>query len=188
MHKPNNVLKRYFTTGPPATADEVEPDLWNDDVGPDTYSTANEKYQAAILDQYKLYVEMADRISARRSLANTFFLTLNAAVFTLIGIFWKDRPKASPALLVVPLVVLLALCLAWFWLVRSYRQLNSGKYAVIGALERRLPASPYWRAEWKALGSGLDKARYWPLTHLEQWVPGLFGLAYLCGFVAALLI
>jgi hypothetical protein len=142
-------------------------------------------YQEAIIEQYKLYVEMADRISARRALANTFFVTLNAAVLTVIGALWKSRPHVSDALLVLPLVVLVMLCLAWFWLVRSYRQLNAGKYVVIGALERRLPASPYWRAEWKALGEGKDKAKYWPLTHLEQWVPGLFAAAYIGGFVAA---
>ena len=138
------------------------------------------------MDQYKIYVEMADRISVRRGLANTFFLTLNAAIFTVVGVFWKDRPHAPSALIVVPFVVALGLCLAWFWLVRSYRQLNSGKFAVIGAFERQLPASPYWAAEWKALGEGRSKAVYWPLTHLEQWVPLLFGLAYLTGFLAVM--
>jgi hypothetical protein len=89
--------------------------------------------------------------------------------------------------LVLPLVLLVVLCLAWFWLVRSYRQLNSGKYAVIGALEERLPASPYWNAEWDALGNGEDKAIYWPLTHLEQWVPCVFALTYICGFLVVVL-
>jgi hypothetical protein len=40
-----------------------------------------------VLEQYKLYVEMADRLSARRALANTFFLTVNTAV--LIGLASK---------------------------------------------------------------------------------------------------
>jgi hypothetical protein len=139
------------------------------------------------MEQYKLCVEMADRISARRALANVFFLTLNGAALTTIGVFWKDRPHASVLYLIGPSLLLLALCLAWFWLVRSYRQLNSGKYAVIGALEQKLPASPYWSAEWTALGKGRDKAKYWPLTHLEQWVPCVFAAAYVCGFVVALL-
>ena len=37
------------------------------------------------MDQWKLYVEMADRVSGRRGLTNTFFLTLNTAIFTAIG-------------------------------------------------------------------------------------------------------
>lgn len=127
---------------------------------------------------------MADRISARRALANTFFLTLHSAILTLIGVFWKDQPLISEWVIVLPLIVALGLCLAWFWLVRSYRQLNSGKYAVIAALERRLPASPFWRGEWFALGEG--PPGYVPLTHLEQWVPALFAAAYTIGAVLAI--
>jgi len=58
---------------------------------------------------------------------------------------------------------------------------------VIGALERRLPASPYWAAEWFALGEGKDRAKYWALTHLEKWVPLLFGLTYTVALLAAIL-
>jgi hypothetical protein len=178
-------LWQYFRTAPPASPGTVSGDLWNDAPSKVSYAT-DEKYQTAILEQYKLYVEMADRISARRALANTFFLTLHAAILTLIGVFWKDRPAGSPWLLGLPLIVALGLCLAWFWLVRSYRQLNSGKFAVIGALEERLPASPFWRAEWTALGKGRDVSKYWPLTHLEQWIPLLFAIAYVIGAVAAI--
>jgi hypothetical protein len=66
----------------------------------------------------------------------------------------------------------------WWRIVQSYRQLNSGKFAVILAIEARLPLAPY-AAEWEALGRGKDPKRYLPLTHVENWVPGLFGLLYL---------
>ena len=178
-------FRLYFGSRTPPEPAELTSALWNDAVGPRQYADGAEGYQAAILEQYKLYVEMTDRISARRALANTFFVTLNSAILTLIGTLWQSGPHVAVGLLVLPLALLLALCLAWFWLVRSYRQLNSGKFAVIGALERRLPASVYWSAEWRALGEGRDKARYWPLTHLEQWVPCLFALAYIGGFLAA---
>lgn len=177
---------QYFVTTAARSPDQVALDLWNDEPSVKKSYLADEHYQAALLEQYKVYVEMADRISARRALANTFFLTLHAAVLTLIGVFWDKQPEGTPWLLLLPLVVALGLCLAWFWLVRSYRQLNSGKFAVIAALEQRLPASPFWKAEWTALGKGLDKSMYWPLTHLEQWVPLLFGLAYLLGAALAI--
>ena len=35
------------------------------------------------LEQYKLYVEMADRISSRRQNANSFFLSINTAIVAL---------------------------------------------------------------------------------------------------------
>ena len=159
--------------------------LWNADVDAKSYEGAGEKYQTAILEQYKLYVEMADRVSSRRGLTNTFFLTLNTAVFTIVGVFWKDRPAVSPWLLTLPLMIALGQCAAWWWLVRSYRQLNTAKFQVIGALEERLPASAYWRAEQAALREGRNWRKYLPLSNLEQWVPVLFGLVYLSGFIIA---
>ena len=179
-------FRRFFAVETAPTVDDVRDDVWSSGVGSAQCGEAKE-YSVALLEQYKIYVEMADRISARRGLTNTFFLTLNSAIFTVIGVFWTNRPHAASWLLIFPLLVLTGQCLAWFWLVRSYRQLNSAKYAVIGAMEERLPASPYWRAEWKALGSGEDPSRYLPLSHLEQWIPMLFAASYLGGFIAVLL-
>lgn len=166
--------------------DEIRESLWNDNITADCYEGAGEKHQAAIMDQYRLYVEMADRVSARRGLTNTFFLTLNSLIFTLIGVFWKDKPGVvSDEALVLLLVVALAQCAAWWMIVRSYRQLNSGKYEVVGLLEERLPASPYWSAEWAALGEGKSAKSYLPLSHVEQWVPVIFAVAFLLGFALA---
>jgi hypothetical protein len=144
-------------------------------------------YDAVLLEQYKLYVEMADRISARRGLANSFFLTLNTSVIALFAVFKDIKPGPTAWYLGIPLVALVAECFAWFYLVRSYRLLNGAKFRVVGALEERLPASPFWRAEWWALGEGHDRRKYWPLSHIEQWVPILFALTYIGGVVAAAL-
>lgn len=160
--------------------------LWNDDTFIDTrYGGDTTVVQAVILDQYKLYVEMADRVSQRRGLTNTFFLTINTAVFTLIGVFLNNKSTGQPWWLLIPLIALLGQCFAWYYIVRSYRQLNTAKYQVIGALEERLPASPCWGAEWEALGKGKDPKKYWPLSHIEQWIPILFAAVYLGGFIAA---
>jgi hypothetical protein len=159
--------------------------LWNTSVGASDYSEARERYQQAILDQYKLCVEMADRVSARRSLTNTFFLSLNSAVVAVVAAVQGGAPAdTSLWLLLAGLVILLAQCAAWFVLVRSYRQLNTAKYAVIGAFEERLPAFAYSRAEWGALGEGRDWRRYMPLTYVEQWVPVVFAVAYVVGSCA----
>jgi hypothetical protein len=162
--------------------------LWSETALESLYAGDTKAYQTAVLVQYKLYVEMADRISQRRGLSNTFFMTVNAAIFTLIGVFWKDRPSGSVWWLLFPLVVVLAQCGIWFYVVRSYRLLNSAKYRVVGLLEERLPASPFWRAEWTELGEGKDPRKYWPLTHIEKWVPILFAVIYLLGFVAVVVI
>jgi hypothetical protein len=166
---------------------ELSQRLWNDapaKTGPEGHATTHD---SAVLEQYRLYVEMADRVSARRGLTNSFFLTLNTGVFTLIAVVGKTPPAGKEWWLAIPLAAALGECFAWFYLVRSYRLLNSAKYQVVGALEERLPASPFWRAEWWALGEGKNRALYWPLSHIEQSVPLLFGLVYVSGFLAILL-
>ena len=45
--------------------------------GPTDYD--REKYHSHLIEQYKLYVEMVDRLSARRVLVNNSFITLTGA-------------------------------------------------------------------------------------------------------------
>lgn len=170
-------------------SDDLGQRLWTNQSRSSGGAAMSAAEYGALVEQYKIYVEMADRVSSRRSVTNTFFLTLNSAAFTVVGLFLSrvEPVSASRGWLTLPLLALCIQCLAWFWLLRSYRQLNSAKFQVIGALEERLPASPYWRAEWFALGEGRDKRKYWPLTHLEQWVPLLFLGIYVGGFMVAML-
>jgi hypothetical protein len=186
MDPPLFVFLKKYLGAETTPIDQVRPTVWNASVDAGSYKDDGEHYQHAVLEQYKFYVEMADRVSARRSLTNTFFLTLNTTVFAAIGVFWKDRPSVPSWLLIFPTLALVVQCAAWFFLVRSYRQLNAAKFVVAGVLEERLPASPYWRAEWKALGEGRNKAKYWPMTHLEQWIPITYAAAYVGGLIAIL--
>lgn len=172
------------STGPDLAA--LRRGLWGPTMTSDSPALTPEQ-QSALLEQYKLYVEMADRVSARRGQANTFFLTINTAVFTVIGFFWAQTRDGFTLMLALPWTILLVQCVAWFLILRSYRQLNGAKFAVIGAMEERLPASPYWGAEWAALGSGQSRSRYWPLSHVEQWVPILFAAGYMGGLLTALI-
>ena len=117
----------------------LDASLWTEDAKASLYGGDATAYQAAILEQYKIYVKMADRISQRRGLTNTFFLTLNTAIFTAIGLFWEHKPGGSVWWLSFPMAMLLGECFAGFYLLRFYRLLNTAKYQVVGALETRLP-------------------------------------------------
>ena len=47
-------------------------------------------------------------------------------------------------------------------------------------MEERLPASPFYAAEWRALGSGKDWSKYIPLSLVEKTLPTVFIIAYFC--------
>ncbi|GHF04730.1 hypothetical protein GCM10014715_71180 [Streptomyces spiralis] len=48
-----------------------------------------------MFEQCELCVEMADRVSARRSLANTFFLSLNSAVAAVVVAVWEGEGSSG---------------------------------------------------------------------------------------------
>lgn len=143
-----------------------------------------DNYETHLFEQYKLYIEMADRISSRRMLANSFFLGIGT---TLVAVFSAVSSKLQiPAIGVVPpLFAILLLCFVWWRTIRSYRQLNSGKYRVIGEIEKHLPMQPY-AAEWIVLAKGKDRKVYKPLTRVEDWIPIIFGLLHI-GITAVLI-
>lgn len=141
-------------------------------------STYGALYSAHLLEQYKLYVEMADRVSARRMLANSFFVGIHTALITAFVVLLKDNliPKSSIGL--IPFVAVLVLCLIWWNILNSYKKLNGAKFKLIGEIENKLPILLFYE-EWKLLGEGKDGGKYKPLSHLENWVPICFGALYI---------
>ncbi len=112
----------------------------------------------ARLELYKLAVEMADRTSARRAGANSFFLTLNVALAAFVGVISSARkpppngdvPTFDAFGLVVTALAGVVLAVTWWALLRYYRRLNRAKFAVINEIEARLVEQPYTR-EWVEL-------------------------------------
>ncbi|RYF50921.1 MAG: hypothetical protein EOO38_04495 [Cytophagaceae bacterium] len=130
----------------------------------------NEKWYSHLLDQYKLYVEMADRISQRRATANTYFLSLNSAILAFVGYLSVKETGEYNWMLACGGVALSAL---WRRLIVSYSNLNTAKFKVIHSIEKRLPISPY-EAEWVAMEEGKNPNLYRPITHIEKAVPLVF--------------
>ena len=132
------------------------------------YKEDKKLYQEHLLEQYKLCVEMADNVSSRRHTANVFFLSLHTTIITAIGFSIEKIELIEPAWFVLfPSIAIIILCVAWWWLIRSYRNLNTAKFKVIGKMEEELPFSPYWKEEWTELGEGKDIKKYLPLTVIE---------------------
>ena len=166
-------------------SEQIIEGLWNPTIKPESYGQ-HETYTKHVFEQYKIFIEMADRISTRRNLANTFFLTLHTLLISTAGYLYESGPTVStPWMNLFPLIAVLTLCYVWYRLLLSYRQLNTAKFKVIGEYERILPSSPYWSAEWKALGQGKDPSLYRPLSDLEQFVPKAFAAMYIFAFAAS---
>jgi len=75
----------------------------------DGYGNLNRQH---LFDQYRLAVEMADRLSARRMQANTFFLAVNTGLLTVLANLVKDGIISGIAG-ALPLIAMLVLCYGW---------------------------------------------------------------------------
>jgi hypothetical protein len=118
------------------------------------------------LDLYKLAVEMADRISARRAVANSFFLTISTGLAGVLGTAMLQWYVA---------VAGIVFAATWWALLKSYRELNRAKFQVIVAMEERLPVKVFGD-EWASLKA--NPTRYRELGRLERIVPWVFAALY----------
>lgn len=141
-----------------------------------------------LLEIYKLHVEMADRVSQRREGANRLFVTLLSAMIVLMAAVLRFgtgmEAVAIEFVVVVLTATVLSLAVSWFIVIRSYRQLNTGKFDVLQQLEGKLPFA-FYRMEWERLEEGKDPGRYWKLTVVETFLPVIFAALSLavCIFV-----
>ncbi len=150
-----------------------------DDLAGVTENEYGSNYRQHILEIYKLYVEMADQVSSRRNSANAFFLSVNSALVALLGISRAFTDKEIPVTFFILVSVAgMVLSYQWYRLIRSYKDLNSGKFKVVHAIEKMLPVRPY-DAEWTAVGRGERPDLYLPFTQVEIRVPWVFLLLHL---------
>lgn len=131
-----------------------------------------DKFSDHLIEQYKVYLEMADRISARRQTANSFFVTLNTAIVALVG-YVNFGDKKAVAFYWLISVAGMTLSYMWYRLIRSYKDLNSAKFKVVHEIETKLPIAPY-DAEWEAVERGENPKLYLPFTHIEIYIPWVF--------------
>ena len=112
-----------------------------------TDSTRNE-----MLEIYKLHAELADRVSQRREGANRLYVSLLVGLTVFSAALLRYGAGDAPARIVLCAVGIVGALLAvsWFVVIRSYRQLATGKFRTLAELEKKLAYSFYTR-EWELL-------------------------------------
>ena len=136
--------------------------------------------RAELLEIYKLHAELADKVSQRREGANRLYVSLITAILALIAVFLRYGIKTLSFGWVMSAsgILIILLSASWFIVIRSYRQLNSGKFAALHELEAKL-AYPFFKREWELLKEGENISRYWKLTIVETFLPigfSIFGV------------
>ena len=138
------------------------------------------EYSSHLLEQYKLYVELTDKVSERRLKTNQFYTSLLSGILALLGVLVERDFLAMEEGYIAVAFGGLGVLLTWVWRVniRSYRQLNSGRFKVIHDMEQLLPFACF-DVEWKYLGGGVEKKKYFQLSRVELLVPAILSIPYL---------
>lgn len=163
--KPDRITQVLMPNGPPVTPED----------------------KAQLLELYKMMVQSSEALVARRLGTNTFFLAVNAALVTVIGLFVRQGADVRSHGLAIAIFCLAGFVVAagWRTLLVSFGKLNAGKFEVIFRLEEVLPAAIF-EAEWEALKRGTDKTRYRTFTTGERRLPAVFMTIYGCAFLTGL--
>ncbi|MDR0299544.1 MAG: hypothetical protein LBI13_05610 [Streptococcaceae bacterium] len=131
---------------------------------------------------YKIYLESIEKISDRRDNANKYFLQVQSAILVLAGLIIQFGGHEKKLLIGGLTLFGLIISIIFWFLINSYKQMNSGKFKVLHEMEQELEIDMYQR-EWLYLGEGKDKKKYFPFSHVERLVPIVFGVAYIVIFV-----
>ena len=135
--------------------------------------------QQELLEIYKLHAELADRVSQRREGANRLYVSLLIGLAVFVAAFLRFGTDGISMSTVLFWAGILGAVLAasWYVVIRSYRQLNTGKFNALQDLEGHL-AYPFFTKEWELLGEGKKRSRYWRLTVVETALPWTFFLLF----------
>jgi hypothetical protein len=139
-----------------------------------------EKQNELLLEQYKLYVELADNVSARRADASKFYVSLLTVLLAVIPFIVEKgtSPDLQRVVFLTIGILGLVLCFVWSVNIHSYKQLNSLKFKVVHEMEQKLPF-PCYQREWQILEQEKSTRSYLRLSQVEQYVPLVLMVPYL---------
>lgn len=133
-----------------------------------TISERKVNKEEILLEQWKVYVQMADNTSNRRAKSNSFFTTINT---TIIGIMSANFFNNHKNLIFITGILI---SVAWILSIRSYKMLNKAKFEVINRIEEKLPVQGFID-EWNKL----KQKKHFNLTSNEFYVPMSFIIIYM---------
>ena len=149
----------------------------------DTKETYGGPFSTDLLEQYKLYVQSAENVSARRVSSNHYLLTVNAA---LVASYGFQSSSSGLTIWTIPIAVAgIAISLLMWSIIKSHRDLNAVKFKVIHELEQHLPAALY-DYEWRLAQEGRGKI-YRSVSQIELWIPVVFLVLHSMAFTSVIL-
>lgn len=133
------------------------------------YNHSTEKLKI-LLEQYKLFVESAQKISDNRIASVNYYTAILSGLLVAITAFF-EKLSIRNSLCVTGIVISLV---ASFTIIR-YKKLNEVKFQIIHELEQQLPASIYKEEHLR-----IKSCKFPSFTNLELALFVIFAVAFFC--------
>ena len=149
-------------------------------------SEYGEDYKNKLFEQYRIFLQMIDNLTRRRTIANNFFLSVNTGLLAAFGLLVQLKTTSfeiSDMWVLAGSIAGILFSYSWYRTVESYKQLSSVKWKIVLEIEKKLPLLLH-DTEWKLLGEGNDKKKYKKLTDVERAIPIIF----IAGYVAVIVL
>jgi len=146
------------------------------------------KKQNLLLEQYKMMVNSTERVTEQRLKVNNLFFTVTSSILSVAIVFGKTLKFSIVGILGMLIITTLSFLISFYWekLIKSYGDLNRGKFIIINKLEKQLKTNMF-AEEWQVL---LKEIKYESNSQTEIKIIksfrvfivliGIFELVYLC--------
>lgn len=154
-----------------------------------SYTDLTDTDKHILLDQYRMMLDTSESLMARRQTLNSFYISLNCAVFALVGTLATFKPELQTLAIIIFIMSWFGVGTSFMWIrmIDAYGALNTSKYDIINAIEKELPASIF-DAEWITSQRKPRKERYSSFTKREKETPKLFLIMYILIIILSILI
>jgi hypothetical protein len=133
-------------------------------------------------DEYKFFAERTLHLSDRRQTATQIYLTVNAAIFTVLAFQAKDLGIRGWPLVIVTLPLFLVgivACFIWHRLITQYKPLINWHYEQLREIENALSESQHiFQKEWMRFYQPHQGKEKFGFSIIEVWLPRLFLALY----------
>lgn len=119
-----------------------------------------------MFEQYKMFVESAEKTSDKRITQNNIYLTLNLAFLSVLTL--QDLNKS---LSILTSVVGVIVCIIWFLTIINYSKRNKVKFDIINELEEEF--NDLYKEEWKRISVLTSLSTY------ERLISIIFAFVYI---------
>lgn len=103
-----------------------------------------ENFSKILMEQYKVMVNTTETLMNRRQTASNVFVGILSALISLVGSSFALANKVTTGIIFFAVgIITIILSMNWRKMLLDYNKNNEGKFAVINAIEKRLPANMF---------------------------------------------